>query len=258
VSEDALIHCVRVPKSGSKSLLLMLGEAFAGRRVFYLPDTLRPETALSPWQRLRLWRSQRQNLMQKLGTPSLSAAFARIEGQARPGDLIAGGHSDQGLVRARLSRPVRFVTLMRDPAARALSDYHYARAGYVKKQPWQRFDAHLLAAVAARRDFAGFLDFQLDHAGVFSDPAAAFLGWRQDQPLETWLADNLWDWATLETAEKMAGRISERLSRPAVFGRHNEAEAGRSDITAEERGRIERLCPGDYQLYERCLEDNRA
>ena len=81
MSEDALIHCVRVPKSGSKSLLLMLGEAFAGRRVFYLPDTLRPETALSPWQRLRLWRSQRQNLMQKLGTPSLSAAFARIEAE---------------------------------------------------------------------------------------------------------------------------------------------------------------------------------
>jgi hypothetical protein len=51
VSEDALIHCVRVPKSGSKSLLLMLGEAFAGRRVFYLPDTLRPETALSPCAR---------------------------------------------------------------------------------------------------------------------------------------------------------------------------------------------------------------
>ena len=258
MSEDALIHCVRVPKSGSKSLLLMLGEAFAGRRVFYLPDTLRPETALSPWQRLRLWRSQRQNLMQKLGTPSLSAAFARIEAQARPGDLIAGGHSDQGLVRARLSRPVRFVTLMRDPASRALSDYNYARAGYLKKQPWQRFDAHLLAAVAARRDFAGFLDFQIEHAAVFSDPAAAFLGWRRDQPLEPWLADNLWDWATLETAHALAARLAERLDRPAVFGSHNRTEAGRADIAADERRRVERLCARDYELYERCLTDNRT
>ncbi|WGM37418.1 sulfotransferase domain-containing protein [Caulobacter sp. NIBR1757] len=258
MSEDALIHCVRVPKSGSKSLLLMLGEAFAGRRVFYLPDTLRPEAALSRWQAFRLWRSQRQNLMQKLGTASLSAAFARIEAEARPGDLIAGGHSDHGLVRRRLSRPVRFVTLLRDPAARALSDYHYARAGYLKKKPWQRFDAHRLARVAAERDFAGFLDFQLDHAEVFSDPAAAFLGWRQDQPLEPWLADNLWDWATLETAENLAKRIAERLDRPTLFGRHNSTEAGRLEITADERRRIDRLCARDQTLYERCRADNRA
>ncbi|MDB5472130.1 MAG: hypothetical protein JWR84_3690 [Caulobacter sp.] len=257
MTDDALIHCVRLPKSGSKSLLLMLDEAFAGRQVFYLPDTLRPETALSRWQALRLWRSQRQNLMEKLGTPSLSAAFARIEAQARPGDLISGGHSDQGLVRARLSKPVRFVTLLRDPAMRALSDYNYARAGYLKKKPWQRFDAHLLAKVAAERDFAGFLDFQLDHAEVFGNPAAAFLGWREGQPLETWLADNLWDWATLETAEKLAARIAGRLGRPAVFGRHNRSEAGRTNITDGERRRIERLCGRDYELYERCLADNR-
>lgn len=256
MTDDALIHCVRVPKSGSKSLLLMLGEAFAGRRIFYLPDTLRPETALSAWQRMRLWRSQRQNLMQKLGTVSLEDAFAKIEAKGRPGDLIAGGHSDQGLVRARLSRPVRCVTLLRDPARRALSDYNYARAGYLKKKPWQRFDAHLLARVAATRDFAGFLDFQLDHAEVFADPAAAFLGWRRDQPLGAWRAGNLWDWATLETAEKLSARIAQRLDRPAIFGRHNRTEAGRSEITAEEQRRIERLCARDYELFERCRADN--
>lgn len=256
MTDDALIHCVRVPKSGSKSLLLMLGEAFAGRRVFYLPDTLRPETALSRWQRFRLWRSQRQNLMQKLGTFSLDAAFAKIEAEGRPGDLIAGGHSDQSLVRGRLSRPVRIVTLLRDPAARALSDYNYARAGYLRKKPWQRFDAHLLARIAAARDFAGFLDFQLDHAAVFSDPAAAFLGWREDQALEAWRADNLWDWATLDTAGKLAGRIAGRLDRPAVFGRHNRTEVGRTAVTADERRRIERLCARDYALFERCAADN--
>jgi hypothetical protein len=256
VTDDALIHCVRVPKSGSKSLLLMLGEAFAGRRVFYLPDTLRPETALSRWQQFRLWRSQRQNLMQKLGTVSLSAAFAKIEAEGRPGDLIAGGHSDQAFVRSRLRRPVRFVTLLRDPVERAVSDYHYARAGYLKKKPWQRFDAHLLARVAGTRDFSGFLDFQLEHEAVFANPAATFLGWR-DEPLDAFVADNLWDWATLETAEKLAARIAQRLDRPALFGRHNQSEAaGRAQVATEDRRKIERLCARDYDLFERCAADN--
>lgn len=253
---DALIHCVRVPKSGSKSLLLMLGEAFAGRQVFYLPDTLRPETSLSRWQQVRLWRSQRQNLMQKLGTVSLAAAFAKIEAEAQPGDLIAGGHSDQGFVRWRLSKPVRFVTLLRDPVERAVSDYHYARAGYLKKKPWQRFDAHLLAGVAGTRDFSGFLDFQLEYEAVFANPATTFLGWR-DEPLDAFLAHNLWDWATLETAEKLAARIAERLDRPALFGRHNQSEAaGRAQVAADDRRKIERLCPRDYALFERCAADN--
>ncbi|NBB15719.1 hypothetical protein GVN21_10170 [Caulobacter sp. SLTY] len=254
---EALVHCIRIPKSGSTSLTRMLGQAFEDRGRFYLPDTLRREASLSGWQAFRLWRSQTQNLVQKLGVLTLDAALRKIEAEGRPGDLIAGGHSDVATVRRRVTLPVRFVTLMREPAERARSDYNYARAGYLKKKPWQRFDAHILAGAAGRYDFAGFLDFQLDHPEVFGDLAAAYLGWPEGKSLDAHLTETLWDWATLETADKLAARLTARMGKPVAFGRHNKTQTiARSDISADERAKIERLCARDYELYQRCLADN--
>ncbi|MFN3859004.1 MAG: hypothetical protein ACK4RV_14775 [Caulobacter sp.] len=247
---EPLIHCVRIPKSGSTSLSRMVEAAFEGRGRFYLPDTLRREAALSAWQAFRLRRSQTQNLVKRVGVASLPAAFARIDAEAKGGELILGGHSDHGTVRRALKTPARFVTLLRDPAARALSDYNYARAGFLKKKPWQRFDAHILAKMAARYDFAGFLDYQLDHREAFEDIACAFVGWEKGADLNAWLADNLWDWGVLEKADALAARIGERTGRPAAFGRHNATgRMEKAEVSAAERTRIDRLYARDHELY---------
>ncbi|MDH4385789.1 MAG: hypothetical protein QE280_10140 [Caulobacter sp.] len=252
-----LIHAIRIPKSGSTSLTRMLAEAFAGRGRHYLPDTLRREASISRWQAFRLWRSQTQNLGAKLGVLSLGAALNRIETTALDGDLITGGHSDQGCVQAGLKRPVRFITLLRDPARRALSDYNYARAGHLKKKPWQRFDAHMLSRAAARYDLAGFLDYQLDQPEVFGDIACAYVGWRPDEDLEAHLAASLWDWATLEQPDGLASRLSDRLGRPVAFGRHNATDRFAAEaISAADQARVERLYGRDYELHSRCQADN--
>ena len=252
-----LIHAIRIPKSGSTSLTRMLAEAFAGRGRHYLPDTLRREAVISRWQAFRLWRSQTQNLGAKLGVLSLAAALQRIETRALDGDLITGGHSDQATVQAGLKRPVRFITLLRDPARRALSDYNYARAGHLKKKPWQRFDAHLLSQAAARYDFAGFLDYQLDRPQVFGDIACAYVGWRPGEDLERHLSASLWDWATLERPDGLAARLSDRLGRPVAFGRHNATDRFAAEtITTADQARIERLYGRDFELHARCQADN--
>lgn len=252
-----LIHAVRIPKSGSTSLTRMLALAFADRGRHYLPDTLRREAGISRWQAFRLWRSQTQNLGAKLGVLSLAAALQRIETRALDGDLITGGHSDQATVQAGLKRPVRFITLLRDPARRALSDYNYARAGHLKKKPWQRFDAHLLSQAAARYDFAGFLDYQLDRPQVFGDIACAYVGWRPGEDLERHLSASLWDWATLERPDGLAARLSDRLGRPVAFGRHNATDRFAAEtITTADQARIERLYGRDYELHARCQADN--
>lgn len=255
MAEGELIHCVRIPKSGSTSLSRMLTPIFERR--FYLPDTLRREASLSAWQAFRLWRSQTQNLSKRLKVTSLDAAFARIDAEAQGGELIIGGHSDQTTVREGLARPVRFVTLLRDPAARARSDYNYARAGHLKKKPWQRFDAHILAKLAARYDFAGFLDYQLDHPEAFADIACAFVGWRPGEDLETYLATDLWDWGLLEKPEPFTARLAARTGQAASLAQHNlTGRPEKLDITADERRRIERLYARDYELYARAERDS--
>lgn len=254
-SAEPLLACIRVPKSGSKSLSRIVAEAFPDRPAHYLPDTLRREALISRWQAVRLRRSQMQNLARRWGMTSLDAVLARIDATAGPGDLLIGGHFDWPTVEAALSRPVKNIVLLREPAARARSDYAYARQGYLRKKPWQRFDAHLTARAAGRYSFEGFLDYQLEHPQVFGDLACAYLGWREGSPLETCLA-TIWCWGVLEQPEAFADRMSRMTGRTLAFGRSNRTGPGEpQDITRAEQRRIERLYARDLELYARCRDD---
>ena len=253
--DQAVLACIRVPKSGSKSLSRIVAEAFPDRTRFYLPDTLRREALISRWQAFRLWRSQAQNLSRHWGVMSLDAALARIDAVAQPGDLLIGGHFDQPSVAAGLSRPVKSIVLLRDPADRARSDYNYARQGFLKKKPWQRFDAHLTAQAAGRYGFEGFLDYQLEHPAVFADLACAYVGWREGTALEAVLP-TLFCWGVLEKAEAFAARMSDLAGRPLTFGQSNATrQVEVLDISAAERRKIERLYARDLELYARCRAD---
>jgi hypothetical protein len=254
-SDGALLACIRVPKSGSKSLSRTLEQAFADRTRFYLPDTLRREALISRWQAVRLWRSQAQNLGRHWGVTSLDAALAKIDAAATPGDLLIGGHFDQPTAQAGLSLPVKSIVLLREPGERARSDYNYARQGFLKKKPWQRFDAHLTAQAAGRYGFEGFLDYQLEHPRVFGDLACAFLGWRAGEPM-TRCRETIWCWGVLERAGAFADRLSELVGKPLTVGLSNTtSRVEQIDISAAERRRIEQLYARDLELYARCRED---
>lgn len=254
-ADEAVLACIRVPKSGSKSLSRIVAEAFPDRASFYLPDTLRREARISRWQGFRLWRSQVQNLSKHGGVLSLDAALARIDGAAKPGDLLIGGHFDLSTAQSGLSLPVRGIVLLRDPAERARSDYNYARQGFLKKKPWQRFDAHLTAQAAGRYAFEGFLDYQLEHPEVFGDLASAYVGWRPGEPLESVLP-NIWCWGVLEQADAFAGRMSDLTGRPLTFGQTNATrQIEQLDISAAEHRKIERLYARDLELYALCRAD---
>lgn len=254
-ADQAILACIRVPKSGSKSLSRIVAEAFPDQAAFYLPDTMRREALISRWQAFRLWRSQTQNLSKHWGVVSLDAALARIDAAAKAGDLLIGGHFDQPTVQAGLSKPVKSIVLLRDPADRARSDYNYARQGFLKKKPWQRFDAHLTAQAAGRYGFEGFLDYQLEHPAVFANLACAYVGWREGAGLAT-ILPTLFCWGVLEQAEAFAARMSDLTGRTLTFGQSNTTrQVEVLDISAAERRKIERLYARDLELYARCLAD---
>ena len=254
-ADAAVLACIRVPKSGSQSLARMIAEAFPDRTTFYLPDTMRREALISRWQAFRLWRSQTQNLQKHWKVLSLEAALAKIDAAAQSGDLVMGGHFDQPAVQSGLHRPVRSIVLLRDPAERARSDYNYARQGYLKKKPWQRFDAHLTAQIAGRYSFEGFLDYQLEHPQVFGDLACAFVGWLPGEPLQSVLP-TIWCWGVLEQADAFARRIGDLAGRPATLRQRNATQrVEQLDISVAERRRIDRLYARDQELYARCRAD---
>ena len=119
-TSDSVYLCVRIPKSGSVSMASAVTSAFFGRRIFYLPNTLELDGRLSRFQHFRYVRARRRNLIAAYGLHRLDDAFAAIRSTIGGGDLISGGHIDFPSVSRALHRPVKIITMMRNPYRRSV------------------------------------------------------------------------------------------------------------------------------------------
>jgi hypothetical protein len=248
---DFICLCIRIPKSGSSSLNHALSAAFADRRTFFLPDTLNLDGRYSVFQDWRFRRARRRTLRLHYGDPRLETALARINAEARPGDLIAGAHFDYPFARAAIAAPARIITLLRHPVDRCVSEYNYARAGYLRRDIFRRIDSKTQPKIAARYSLTGYLDYLLERREAYGDLAARLLGWDGAQPPAAYFAGHVFHAGVLEEAAAFAFGLSEKLSRRIELPWDNSTlvrEASGAD--AEARRRIEQLYPRDFELYE--------
>lgn len=248
---DFITVSVRVPKSGSESLRALLAQAFSGQRTFFLPNTRDPDGELSWLQRLRGIRSRRKNLFRHYRIAGFARAYARITCEAQNGDLIDGGHIDFPSVSANITRPLKIITLLRDPYERSRSEYNYARASYFKKPAWRRIDAGIMPKAAARYTFDGFLDYLIERRMQYENIASRYVGWDGTQDLATYFARHVFHGGVLEEAEKFVHGLSEKMEKPLSLPHENRTMgAVETAITPAQRMRIEKLYPHDFALYE--------
>ena len=248
---DFVCVCVRIPKCGSTSLTNSLKRAFAGRRIFYLPHTLNLEGNLSPFQHLRFCRSQAQNLFPHYRTSSMAKAYELIDAMALEGDLISGGHIDFASVRDNFARPLKMITLFRNPVERCRSEYNYCRRTYFAKSYLWRFDATIKHQMAARHDFRGYVDFLLDHANAYGNLAARYIGWDGNRDLGEFFANHVFHSGVLEESGVFARELARKMGTPLLFPHDNRnAKKSADAIKPAERAKIEMLYPRDFQLYE--------
>jgi hypothetical protein len=247
---DFVCVCVRIPKCGSTSLAGSLKRAFAGRQIFYLPHTLNLEGNLSAFQHLRFCRTQAKNLFAHYRTGNIAKACQTIEVVARDGDLITGGHIDFTSVRENIRRPVKIITLLRNPVERCRSEYEYCRRAYFTKSCLSRFDAALKHQMAARYDFHGYVDFLLDHADAYGNLAARFIGWDGTRDLAAFFAQHVFHSGVLEQSGEFARGLARKTGAALFFPHENRSAKTGAKIRAAERAKIELLYPRDFQLYE--------
>jgi hypothetical protein len=248
---EALFLCIRVPKSGSASLMRGLAAAFADRRIFYLPDTLNLDGRLSRLQNLRYLRSRSQNLFRHYRTFNIARVYRRIAYEGRLGDLISGGHIDFRTAQENIARDLRSIAMLRDPVARVASEYRYLRRGYFRKSIFNRFDAGILHRAAGRHDFDGFLDFLHDHREIYGDVASQYMGWDGAEELPAFFARTIFHCGVLEESERFARELSARLGRAFTLPHDNRTEGAREEpVSAVQRTRIEQIYARDMTLYE--------
>jgi len=248
---DFVCVCVRVPKSGSSSLGHALDAAFAGKRAFFLPDTLDLDGRYSGFQRWRFRRARRRALKTRYGDPTMEHALGVINAEARPGDLVTGGHIDFGFARANLTAPLKIITLLREPAARCVSEYNYARANHLRRDIFKRMDSKALAKAAGRYSLVGYLDYLLERREAYGDLASRYLGWDGVEPLKAFHDRSVFHAGVLEETGAFAFGLSEKLGRPVELPWANSTLTDSFEgAGAEARARIEQLYPRDFELYE--------
>jgi hypothetical protein len=249
-SSDCVYLCVRIPKSGSVSMASAVTSAFSGHRIFYLPHTLELDGRLSRFQHFRYVRTQRRNLNAAYGTRKLDDAFAAIRSTIRGGDLIGGGHIDFASVSYALDRPVKIITLLRNPYQRSLSEYRYARNNHLRKPRLARFDSHAVAMVAAKHDFEGYLDFLTEHRDIYGDLASRYLGFDGVDPAG-YFQRNVFHAGILEMANEFSRGLAAKTGRPVGFPHLNKTDAAtHAELSHNARQKIARLYERDFIAFE--------
>lgn len=252
-NSGAIIVVIRTPKSASSSLAAIVEEALPSGRRFMLPNTLDIEGAISGLQQLRHIRHAARVNYRWHRRLRIERVFDRINIEAHPGDFLTGGHIDFDTCRRKLTKPVKFITLVRNPIDRSLSEYAYARAGHGRKNSLAKWDSSLVAKAAARYSFEGYLDFLTDHRAAFGDIACRYVGVRAGEDIATHFAAYAFHFGTVDRLPAFVRGLSEKTGHDVQL-RHLNPTLAPAQVTLRqaEHRKIEKLYAGDFELYDWC------
>ena len=248
--DDFVYVVIRVPKSGSTSLANMMRDTLASAQVFDMPTDAAAHVAYPLVQRLRLARRRLRHLRRLFGTTSMDQAWRTVAARARPGDVVTGHIRFGDAVLPGFVE--RNISLVREPVARALSQYNYSREGFAKRGGLQRFLHRGPLQAASRYDFSGYLSYLDEHRAAYGDVAVRYVC--GDTPMGDPLAfirRHYFHIGTLENLDTCLGSLGRKLGVTVAARRDNVTT--RQDATglrATDRPVFERVFGGDIALYE--------
>jgi len=255
--DDYLYIAIRVPKCGSTSLQQVLENALPTARCFDMVGQIYGDPEVSTRERFRAFVKVNRRLLKDYHCFGAKASWAKIDRLACSGDMVAGHFSISEVVIHR--HATRFVTVLRNPITRLLSDYNYNRNGYNKRNILQQSILNGRIAAAGRYNFEGYLSFLLDHQQSYGRYMSHYvLG---DQPVADKLAfmqNHYFAFGTLEKIDRFCTDFEQKSgAQTASVAKNVTPNKAKLSLSQRELALAERLCEEDLALYEivdRCID----
>jgi hypothetical protein len=244
---------VRVPKSGSTTLFWMMKSALPEASLYRMPKLMRSDEGPS---RLEKWRESRgrvRRFWKLFRALSEEGAWRRLADRLNDGDIVSGHFAFGTPVLPGFRAD--YITLLRNPLDRLISEYHYARESFRRLGRIHRLYHGGAVRAAGHLCFGDYLSFLEEHRELFENIATRYVtGARScDDPIG-FLDRHYHHWGAVERLEMFAEGLSAKLGVP-VQPRHERVTSNKPEITLSpsDRSRFERLFGEDLRMYEMAL-----
>lgn len=241
-----------IPKSGSRSIENMFRNNFPESHIFGIPpldiNHLGPEGLTDAFRRKRKlfkWGFRMHGVFTE------KAMWAAIDRKTGNGDVVSGHFAYDRAVLP--SNDTRFITIMRNPVQRLISEYNYSRGEYLDRPAIRRVYMKGLVEVAGTKTFSDFLEYMFERKERYSNPASTYITGSQQCPDPfSFLKEHYFHFGLLERMDLFSAQLSNKLgiNIPEEWKNktRNKADIKLSDKDME---RTNSLLGKDIELYER-------
>jgi hypothetical protein len=240
---------IRIPKSGSRSLGVMVEKSLPSSQHFKIPQlSVDTPEHLHPAERFRARRRMIRGLL-KFRALNADMVWKNVSTRAQDGDIISG-HLPFGEPRLTGWR-LHYITLLRDPIDRVISEYYYSRKGYLSRPRWRRLYHKGHAEVTGTQSFSDYVRYLCEHGPRFSNPALKFVtgGDTCQDPLG-FLKERYFHFGILERMDLFAAQLAEKLEAPICQVWENKSEVADKYVPTEgEMELLHSLLDKDIALY---------
>ena len=228
-----LYTVIRIPKSGSRSLGIMVEKSLPSSNHFKIPQlTVDTPEHLHPAEKFRARRRIIQGLL-KYRALNTEMLWRNISQKAHDGDILSG-HMPYGIAQLP-GWHLHYITLLRDPIDRVISEYYYSRKGYLSRPRWRRMYHKGSAEVTGTQSFSDYVRYLCDHRPRFSNPTLKYVtgGDTCEDPL-SFLKEHFFHFGILERMDLFASQLAEKLDSPVCQVWENKSEVVDKYMPTEE------------------------
>ena len=245
---------IRIPKSGSTSLENSISNSLSPTRMFKIPMLNNPDMHVSQYEKFRTDKKMRRSLWKIFRVLSEEAMWDKIRSEMSAGDIISG-HIEYG--RPHLDQVnMKYITIIRNPLDRFISEYKWIRHGYQKRRMIQKL-AHFGRPAAAGKSMDYYLDFLIDHEDAYKNPTTRYVtGNASHTDPHKHLVTNYWHYGILEKTDVFAKGFTEKTGLPFELEYTNLSPTpSKIALTTVQTDKFERLHTTDLALYHQLSEN---